>query len=201
MKDIFNKEITYIKNPKYRENAKKLIELLPDYFYEVAASSTGKYHPEFALGEGGLVRHTKVAVKLAYELANNEVIGYSFTDDEKDIMIIALIMHDGLKHGKVKEKYVRFDHPILIANYIKENKDKTTFTDSEIEFLANVVSSHMGIYNTNPYSDVVLPIPHNKYQRFVHMCDFLASRKFLDVKFENNEIKEWFKWLNGIKII
>ena len=170
---VFNKEITYIKNPKYRENAKKLIELLPDYFYEVAASSTGKYHPEFALGEGGLVRHTKVAVKLAYELANNEVIGYSFTDDEKDLMIIALIMHDGLKHGKVKE-----------------NKDKTTFTDSEIEFLANVISSHMGIYNTNPYSDVVLPIPHNKYQRFVHMCDFLASRKFLDVKFENNEIKE-----------
>lgn len=201
MKAIFNKELTYIKNPKYRENAKKLIELLPDYFYEVAASSTGKYHPEFALGEGGLVRHTKVAVKLAYELANNEVIGYSFTDDEKDLMIIALIMHDGLKHGKVKEKYVRFDHPILIANYIKENKDKTTFTDSEIEFLANVISSHMGIYNTNPYSDVVLPIPHNKYQRFVHMCDFLASRKFLDVKFENNEIKEWFKWLNGIKII
>ena len=88
MKTIFNKELTYIKNPKYRENAKKLIELLPDYFYEVAASSTGKYHPEFALGEGGLVRHTKVAVKLAYELANNEVIGYSFTDDEKDLMII-----------------------------------------------------------------------------------------------------------------
>lgn len=201
MKDTFNKELTYIKNPKYRDNAKKLIELLPDYFYEVAASSTGKYHPAFALGEGGLVRHTKVAVKIAYELANNEVIGYSFTSDEKDLMIIALIMHDGLKHGKVKEKYVRFDHPILMANYIKENKNKTTFTDNEIEFLSNVISSHMGIYNTNPYSDVVLPVPHNKYQRFVHMCDFLASRKFLDVKFENDEIKEWFKWLNGIKII
>lgn len=190
MKDTFNKELTYIKNPKYRDNAKKLIELLPDYFYEVAASSTGKYHPAFALGEGGLVRHTKVAAKIAYELANNEVIGYSFTSDEKDLMIIALIMHDGLKHGKVKEKYVRFDHPILMANYIKENKDKTTFTDNEIEFLSNVISSHMGIYNTNPYSDVVLPVPHNKYQRFVHMCDFLASRKFLDVKFENDEIKE-----------
>ena len=26
MKDIFNKELTYIKNPKYRENAKKLKE-------------------------------------------------------------------------------------------------------------------------------------------------------------------------------
>ena len=187
---IFKKELTYIKNKRYKENAEKLISLLPDYFYEVAASSTGKYHPEFALGTGGLVRHTKVAVKLAYELANNEVIGYSFTDDEKDLMLIALIMHDGLKHGKIKEKYVRFDHPILMANYIKENKDKLTLTDNEIKFLCNVISSHMGSFNTNPYSDITLPIPHNKYQRFVHMCDFLASRKFLDVKFENNEIKE-----------
>ena len=163
MKDTFNKELTYIKNPKYRENAQKLIELLPDYFYEVAASSTGKYHPSFALGEGGLVRHTKVAVKMAYELSHNEVIGYSFTDDEKDLMIIALIMHDGLKHGLQKEKYVRFDHPILMANYIKENQNKTTLTDKEIDFLTNVISSHMGMWNTNP---------------------------FLDVKFENNEIKE-----------
>lgn len=190
MKDTFNKELSYIKNQKYKENAQKLIELLPDYFYEVAASSTGKYHPAFALGVGGLVRHTKVAVKIAYELSNNDVIGYSFTQDEKDLMIIALIMHDGLKHGKIKEKYVRFDHPVLMANYIKENKDKTTFTDEEIKFLSDVISSHMGKWNTNPYSDVVLPIPHNKYQRFVHMCDFLASRKFLDVKFTNNEIEE-----------
>ena len=190
VKDTFNKELTYIKNPKYRENAQKLIELLPDYFYEVAASSTGKYHPSFALGEGGLVRHTKVAVKMAYGLSHNEVIGYSFTDDEKDLMIIALIMHDGLKHGLQKEKYVRFDHPILMANYIKENQNKTTLTDKEIDFLTNVISSHMGMWNTNPYSNVTLPVPHNKYQRFVHMCDFLASRKFLDVKFENNEIKE-----------
>lgn len=186
----FEKELTYIKNERYKESAIELIKLLPDYFYEVAASSTGKYHPLFALGEGGLLRHTKVAVKIAHELANNEIIGYSFKDDEKDLMIIALIMHDGLKHGKIKEKYVRFDHPILMANYIKENKEKTKLTDNEIEFLCNVISAHMGSFNTNPYSDVVLPVPHNKYQRFVHMCDFLASRKFLDVKFENNEIKE-----------
>ena len=50
-----------------------LIELLPNYFFEVPASSTGKYHPEFALGDGGLIRHTKVAVRIAYELLNNNI--------------------------------------------------------------------------------------------------------------------------------
>lgn len=190
MKETFEKEITYIKNPKYKTAAVEIIKLLPDYFYEVAASSTGKYHPSFALGKGGLVRHTKAAVKIAHEILQDEVIGYSFTDDEKDLIIIALIMHDGLKHGLTKETYVRFDHPILMANYIKENEEKLPFTKGEINFLASVIASHMGSWNTNPYSDVTLPVPNNKYQRFVHMCDFLASRKFLDIKFNNNEIEE-----------
>ncbi len=184
----FKDELKYIKKEKYRENAKKLIELLPDYFFIVAASSTGKYHPSFALGEGGLLRHTKVAVKIANELLNDESIGYTFTEDEKDLMIISLIMHDGLKHGISNEKYTRFDHPIIMANFIEENKGNLTLTDEEVKFIEEAISSHMGPWNTNPYSDVVLPKPKNKYQRFVHMCDYLASRKFLDVKFTQNVI-------------
>lgn len=187
--DTFKQEISYIKNNKYKENAKILINMLPDYFFEVAASSTGKYHPSFALDNGGLVRHTKVAVRIAKEILDDKSIGYTFTDAEKDMMIISIIMHDGLKHGITKEKYTRFDHPILMANFIKENKDKTTLTDAEIEFISSVISSHMGPWNTNPYSDVVLPVPENKYQRFVHMCDYLASRKFLDVNFKDNNIE------------
>lgn len=68
---VFNTEYNYIRNEKYRDNIKILVNLLPDYFFEVAASSTGKYHPSFSLGEGGLVRHTKVAVKIAHELLEN----------------------------------------------------------------------------------------------------------------------------------
>ncbi|MBS7021241.1 MAG: hypothetical protein KH135_05215, partial [Firmicutes bacterium] len=152
---VFATEISYIKGEKYKENARILISLLPDYFFEVAASSTGKYHPAYALGEGGLVRHTKVVVRIAKELLDG-IIGEPFKQEEKDAMIIAMILHDGLKHGLVKETYVRFDHPLLIAKFIKDNQDKTTLTDSEVEFLQNVVSSHMGPFTTNQYSDVVL---------------------------------------------
>ena len=70
-KDIFKTEINYIRNPEYQKNAEVLIELLPDYFFEVPASSTGKYHPKFASGEGGLVRHTKAAVRIAHELLDS----------------------------------------------------------------------------------------------------------------------------------
>ena len=67
-KEQFTKEIGYIKNPKYKENIEILIDLLPDYFFEVPASSTGKYHPSYALGDGGLVRHVKAAVRIGHEL-------------------------------------------------------------------------------------------------------------------------------------
>ncbi len=187
---IFNKEIEYIKNEKYKSCIKKLISLLPDYFFSVAASSTGKYHPTFALNEGGLVRHTKVAVRIAKELLDNNSIGHKFTSDEKDLIIISLLIHDGLKLGFEKEKYTRFDHPLLVGKLLKENKEDLLLTDEEIIFINNCVSSHMGEWNKNEYSNVILPLPKSKYQRFVHMCDFLASRKFLDVKFENNDIIE-----------
>ena len=186
--EVFNKEYTYNKKKKYDDNLKIMVDLLPDYFFLVPASSTGKYHPEFSLGEAGLVRHTKFAVRMAHELYSDESVTGTFNQNEKDLMIFALILHDGLKSGLIKEQYTRVDHPTLISNYIKENKDKLTLTDNEIEFICNVIESHMGPWNTDYKGNEVLPKPINKYQRFVHMCDFLASRKFLNTKFEDNDI-------------
>ena len=186
--ETFNKEYTYIKNKKYVDNLKIMVDLLPDYFFEVPASSTGKYHPEFSLGDGGLVRHTKFAVRIAHELYSDESVTGTFNQNEKDLMIFALVLHDGLKSGLIKEEYTKVDHPVLVANYIRDNKDKLTLTDNEIEFICNVIESHMGPWNKDYKGNEVLPKPINKYQRFVHMCDFLASRKFLNTKFNNNDI-------------
>ena len=184
---VFEKEIGYVNNPRYKVSIEKLIELLPDYFFEVPASSTGKYHPSFAIGNKGLVRHTKVAARIAKELFNDASISGGYTHNEKDLMIMALIMHDGLKSGLIKSEYTSFDHPLLVSKYIRENKDKTELKDNELEFLCKVIESHMGPWNTNSYSNVTLPVPETRYQRFVHMCDYLASRKFLDVKFDKDD--------------
>ena len=185
---VFQREINYIRSERYRENMKKLVSYLPDYFFEIPASSTGKYHPSYALGEGGLVRHTKAAVRIAYELLNDESIGYQFQKEEKDMILMALILHDGLKNGDPKEKYTRFDHPLLVCQMIESHKEDLTLTENEIKAITNMISSHMGPWNQDYNGVEVLPVPSNKYQRFVHMCDFLASRKFLEVPFVKNEI-------------
>ena len=186
---VFEKELNYIKNNSYKEDLKILINLLPDYFFEIPASSTGKYHPKYALGKGGLVRHTKVVVRIGYELLNNESIGFSFKEEEKDLLLMAMLLHDGLKSGINHEKYTRFDHPLLISKLILDNKDKLSLNDYEITLVRNAIEAHMGQWNVDYNGNEVLPKPHNKYQRFVHMCDFLASKKFLEVEFdENNNI-------------
>ena len=182
--EYFNKEYTYIKDDKIREDLKQLVSKLPDYFFEVQASSTGKYHPEFTTGMHGLVKHTKVAVRIAYELLENPGIN-NFTNKEKDLIIMALILHDGLKSGIEKERYTRFDHPLLICTLIKEN---SKLPIEDIELVTSMISSHMGIWTKDYNGNEVLPKPKDKYQRFVHMCDFLASRKFLNVNFEDINI-------------
>lgn len=187
---MFNKELQLIKNERLRESTIELLKLLPDYFYEIPASSTGKYHPSFALGEGGLVRHTKVAVKIANEIIKTNSIGNVYTSDEKDLILISLMLHDGLKEGLPKEKYTRFDHPVLMAQFVVDNKKNTKFNDEEIKMISTNIASHMGEWNKSDYSDVVLPLPKNKYQKMVHMCDLLASRKFINVEFSGNDIVE-----------
>ena len=184
--DCFLDELKFIRNEIFKKDICFLIEGLPDYFFEVPASSTGKYHPKYALGEGGLLRHTKAAVRIAHELLSDPLIGDKYTSDEKDLMIMSLIIHDGLKSGKEKSQYTKVEHPLLISNYIKDNKDNLGMSDENINFMCDVISSHMGIWNKDYDGNEVLPIPKNKYQNFVHMCDYLASRKSIILEFDDN---------------
>ena len=124
-KDYFKKELGYIKNKNIKESCEVMINLLPDYFFTIPASSTGKYHPKFTLGDGGLVRHVKAAVLLAKDLLDNPTIGDKYTSDEKDLMIMTLILHDGLKSGLTHNRYTQVDHPTLIKNYILDNYSST----------------------------------------------------------------------------
>ncbi|HIS17456.1 MAG TPA: hypothetical protein IAC02_02455 [Candidatus Coprovivens excrementavium] len=50
----------------------------------------------------------------------------------------------------------------------------------------------MGRFNTSEFSDVILPLPKTPEQKFVHMCDYLASRKVININFdsENNIVDE-----------
>lgn len=186
--EVFEDELVYIENEDIRDSLRIMIEKIPDYFFTIPAASTGKYHPKYAQGDGGLVRHTKAAVRMAYELYGI----YKFPQRTKDLIIMALVLHDSVKKGEEESKYTLFDHPLIAGEFIKKYKDELKLTKEDIDFLVECIASHMGRFNTSEYSDVILPLPKTPEQKFVHMCDFLASRKVINIDFDekNNIVVE-----------
>lgn len=182
--ETFAKELAWIKDKNKRKYCANVLESLPDYFFSVAASSTGKYHPEYALGEGGLVRHTKAAVAIAKDLLGLEMY-HKYTPEERDNILITLLLHDGLKHGRNGSKYTVFEHPQEIAEFLCEGTEWKDFMDEEdFSQILCGLKSHMGQWNTDKRSRFVLPKPKSAFEKFVHQCDYLASRKYLEVNFD-----------------
>ena len=184
---IFNKELNYIKDEKLRNSAKKLLSRLPDYFFEVAASSSGKYHPLCDLGPQGLIRHSKNVVRIGYELLNLEMYSEEYSDREKDLIIYSLLFHDGLKHGLNGSPYTIFEHPLVIGDYIKTNYKELDLSEEDMNYIYECVVSHMGQWNTNRKGDIAMPKPKLKHQKFVHMCDYIVSRNFMNIEYDKND--------------
>lgn len=191
--NIFEIELSYIQNPRLKESAIYLLENLPDYFFIIAATCSGKYHPKYAQGERGLVRHTKAAIAFLYTYLEHPFNIERFTSDERDLMIISLLIHDGFKRGVEQGPNTLFEHPVLSAKYVKETQLENKLTDEEVKIINGNILSHMGPWNKDKSAESEdLPIPVNKMQILVHFADYYASRKTFEVSFDNqnNVIKE-----------
>lgn len=179
-----------IVNEDIREFAKVLVEGLPQYIWEVGASSTGKYHPSYSLGVGGLMRHQIAVARFLNHFFALEQYNVPFGSRKMDLMRVAGLVHDGRKSGEQtdyqKSKYTKFDHPIQMANVVR-SYDGQYLNHEELEFIAHCIESHMGQWHTDKKSNTVLPKPLDVYQHFVHLADYLASRKDLTMAFDNVE--------------
>lgn len=178
-------------NEDIKQFCKVLVDDLPLYWWEVPASSTGKYHPSYALGEGGLMRHSISVVRFLNWFFSLEQYQRQYTDRERDLLRCAGLVHDGRKSGAnddVKELFTVFNHPLLMAETVREHKGCGIISDGEIEIIAYSIESHMGQWNvSNKPKDegIVLPKPEGKYQEIVHLADYLASRKPLEMEFDD----------------
>lgn len=179
--EIFSKELNLIKNLEIRKFVEVCLEEAPEYFFTVAASSTSKYHPKYALGEGGLVRHTQAATRIAYELFRTDL--YPYNSDQQDLILASLILHDSRKHGNNGSKYTVVEHPLLAAEAIRQSKGNINPDWRKI--IAKNIETHMGNFNKDyKTGKEVLPRPSTGIQKFVHQCDYLASRKCLEFNFD-----------------
>lgn len=101
------------------------------------------------------------------------------------MIISALLLHDGCKSGIEQSRYTQTEHPLIVADYIYKNDEINKLINQEIlEQILKAIRSHMGEWNKDYKTKrEVLPKPKTRMERFVHMCDYLASRKSINIEF------------------
>jgi len=170
---LFVNELNDITEENLRKFAEELISNADEYFFTVAASTSGKYHPQFDLGDGGLVRHTRCVVFFA----ECEAISRCFTQHETNLMIVSAIAHDIKKLGDGLGRHTVDEHPTFAANYIAETNKRTNLLSSEDEeLIKGMVHSHMGKWG---HEKTGLPMPKTELEKALQAADYIASRKEL----------------------
>lgn len=184
--NLFETELSLIQNEDLRNIVRAYMdEMVPAYFWEIGASSSGKYHPCFSQGEGGLVRHTKAVCLFATELLR--MSGYNYLrQDYKDYIYAACIIHDTCKYGMTNEinnddfaNHAENAALLFDAFYCEKTGNYAP------EKLLDAVKAHMGQWSTN-YEDR----PFTQIDRCVHMADYMASRSFIDIPSITKEYEE-----------
>lgn len=176
-------------NEDIRLFAVEILNELPNYIWEVGASSTGKYHPAYTLGKTGLMKHQVAVCRFINFFFELEQYQNRFDSRKRDLLRLVALTHDGRKSGSQedynKSKYTVFNHPLLMAKEYLSYKNKGFLSEEELKYMAKVVASHMGQWNTDKRSTLVLPKPLDEASELLHLADYLASRKCLDMSFND----------------
>ena len=175
---LFTTELNSIKNKSIKEFAIELLINADDYFFVVPASSSGKYHPAYAAGNMGLIRHTKAVVYFLTEMLRSELFG--FTSDQNDCLIVAAMAHDIKKQGDGTGHHTVGEHPKLAAEYVRRINIKSNLISVEyVDFICSAIETHMGQWGKRNG----LRKPETPSEKLVHLADLIASRKTVNIDF------------------
>jgi hypothetical protein len=182
------------------ENIKSFVRSIlfkADIFWEIPSSFSGKHHPMDEHGVGGNVLHTKRSVRVAQVLCDS----HALPQEEKDIVIAAMLLHDITKGvPKADQSGYLYDplHPYTVGlfvrkcqeedkNYASELQSSTLFLSEEIvQSILRLVRCHLG-----PWSPVPETIPVTYLDMIVHMADNVSSKLHHIVDGENVIESRW----------
>lgn len=167
----FANELASITDKNLKEFVSIVLAGTDDWFYHDPASTSGKYHPKFALGDGGLVRHTRAVVYWVKEIARSEM--FNVNARQTELLIAGAIMHDIRKHtatGGYIAKHARAAHDLVIET---QAQNSALLSVDEAKYIADAVSTHMGIWGVRDGERK----PTSDSEKLLHLADLMASRK------------------------
>lgn len=184
MKDKFIKEVNKINDVALKGVALSMVDDIPEYFWTIPASSSGKYHPACDLGEGGLVRHSIMVATCAEDLVVSEMFVRD-TEVNQDIARVASLFHDCIKNGPVSEdgtysNYTVFEHPRFAADFVRKYLNDANIDALKIDTICGAIYTHMGKWCVDKYGNAkALSKPRTDFEKLIHIADYTASRKYI----------------------
>lgn len=173
LNELLSYEVAQIDDFDIREFVKKTLDEVDPIHRIKPASSTGKYHPKYAAGEGGLIRHIKVTVRNVIEL----IRATPAVESEKDELIAAAIIHDMWKYPEGRDhEFTAFDHPALGGQWCK---------DHGFDTIGRLVAAHQGIWTTSRQMPGFENEQPRKFDEWLlHYADYFASRAYFSCDFD-----------------
>ena len=188
---VFEEELAYIESDNIKEFVLDCFDkLTPNYFWEIAASSSGKHHPKIANRKHGLILHVKLCVWWGRKIAE------SFYQCDKEAIISALLLHDIQKFGQTMDggkptlAAYTSTHGMLLAVQMKQllKKQNKIFHGTNATIIA-CVGLHMGRWTDEILGDKwIKEYRDNNNVKIVQLADYCASRK-VGAKME--ELDNW----------
>lgn len=141
-KAFISEEIT---NEELRQFALYATDKIPEYFWVIPASSSGKYHPVTDLGEGGLVRHSLMVARVAIDMLNttNNLLLLHIRNE----ILIACLFHDCCKNGIENSGHTEHTHPLIAGEFLRKTinqyrKDTGLIVPDSIKNIIMLITTH-----------------------------------------------------------
>ena len=165
-KEKLSKEIALIRDEKIRNWTDKMLDIVPEQFWTIPASSSGKYHPVISNGPGGLVRHTKMMIQFALIFCR----AYDLTQLDQDKIISACILHDVHKPD--------YEHAFKTSDWLEDKVGKNT----DLKEIKEIIKWHMGRWSKGFTSKVDV---FSRNQWICHLADMAVTcQKIIEFKFD-----------------
>lgn len=173
--------------------------LIPDYWFEMPASTTSKYHSkQQCVTPGGQVIHCLLFKSILNHLLRLKHYKEIFeTPELRDCLRCAPLLHDSFKKGLNNSRYTVADHPLIAKKFVLETKVEHDIGSMWKKYIAGLCEAHSGEWNKDRSGQVIMKYPENNGEMLIHMCDILSSRSdiLLDIP------EEVDKLLNGIEAL
>jgi HD domain. len=139
------------------------LEGVPDYFWTVAGSSSGKYHSPDERGEYGNLLHTKRMFVRYESMSESYLEAGVITEYERECGKASALLHDSLKQGWPSEgkEHTADNHDEIAADVAKHigNLPREVYS---------LIRVHMGPWGEGP-------TPSNKHEWLFHSADKVAT--------------------------